>query len=82
MATTNYKQMAEKAYIASDTMLDDIKLLKPHMLEVAKNLLQTAPVSLYLYLQNFKSSNPSTAHSSPSVSDTRIQLPKNHPIIF
>lgn len=77
-----YKQVAEKAFIASDTLLDEIRLLKPHMLEVSKNLLQTAPVSLYLYLQTLKSANPSTAHSTPTASETKIQLPKKHPIIF
>lgn len=80
----SYKQIAEKAFITSDALLDDVKSLKPHMLEVCKNLLETAPVSLYLYIESLKlkTSNPSTAFSSPTVSETKITLPKKHAIIF
>ena len=53
-----------------------MKSLKPHMYEIAKTLLKTAPVSLYLYLQSIKKSSQST-----SFADFRSPLPKQQAII-
>lgn len=50
----SHHEIEEKVLMNYETLLEEIRSLKPHMYELSKSILKHAPVSFYAYLESIR----------------------------